>query len=133
MQATTLPMVVQAVAWTLQVLSLPHGFEATSMRQVAAAAGVDSALVRRFFGSKEELFTEVATALIVPELALAAVAREHAAGLLRRLLADQVLGELAASFRSETPELGAALAASQLVGLAVARCAVRLLAPPPRI
>ncbi len=133
MQATTLPMVVQTVAWTLQVLNLPHGFEATSMRQVAAAAGVDSALVRRFFGSKEELFTEVATALIVPELALAAVAREHAAGLLRRLLADQVLGELAASFRSETPELGAALAASQLVGLAVARCAVCLLAPPPRI
>ena len=140
-----------------------HGFDATSMRQVAAVAGVDSALVRRFFGSKEQLFTEVATALIVPERALAAVATgapeaagetlvryflsllgdvsqpgpffglirsavasEHAAGLLRRLLAEQVLGELAASFRSETAELGAALAASQLVGLAVARYAVRL-------
>ena len=133
------------------------------MRQVAAVAGVDSALVRRFFGSKEQLFTEVATALIVPERALAAVAAgapeaagerlvryflsllgevsqpgpflgvirsavvsEHAAGLLRRLLAEQVLGELAASFRSETADLGAALAASQLVGLAVARYAVRL-------
>ena len=140
-----------------------RGFDATSMRQVAAVAGVDSALVRRFFGSKEQLFTEVATALIVPERALAAVAAgapeaagerlvryflsllgevsqpgpflgvirsavvsEHAAGLLRRLLAEQVLGELAASFRSETADLGAALAASQLVGLAVARYAVRL-------
>ncbi len=139
------------------------GFDATSMRGVAAAAGVDSALVRRFFGSKEQLFTEVATALIVPERALAAVAAgppdaagerlvryflsllgdvaqpgpflglirsavasEHAAGLLRRLLADRVLGELAASFRTETAELGAALAASQLVGLAVARYAIRL-------
>ena len=140
-----------------------HGFDATSMRGVAAAARVDAALVRRFFGSKEQLFTEVATALIVPERALAAVAAgppeaagerlvryflsllgdvskpgpflglvrsavdsEHAAALLRRLLADQVLGELAASFRSENAELGAALAASQLVGLAVARHAVRL-------
>jgi AcrR family transcriptional regulator len=139
------------------------GFDATSMRHVAAAAGVDPALVRRFFGSKEQLFSEVAAALIVPERALAAVTggtpeaagerlvryflsllgdvsqpgpffglirsavtSEHAAGLLRRLLAEQVLGELAASFRSENAELGAALAASQLVGLAVARYAVRL-------
>ena len=140
-----------------------YGFDATSMRHVAAAAGVDPALVRRFFGSKEQLFSEVAAALIVPERALAAVAAgapeaagerlvryflsllgevsqpgpflglirsavasEHAAGLLRRLLAEQVLAKLAASFRSETAELGAALAASQLVGLAVARYAVRL-------
>jgi AcrR family transcriptional regulator len=139
------------------------GFDATSMRHVAAAAGVDPALVRRFFGSKEQLFSEVAAALIVPERALAAVTEgtpeaagerlvryflsllgdvsqpgpffglirsavtsEHAAGLLRRLLAEQVLGELAASFHSDTAELGAALAASQLVGLAVARYAVRL-------
>lgn len=140
-----------------------HGFDATSMRHVAAAAGVDPALVRRFFGSKEQLFSEVAAALIVPERAVAAVtgggadtagerlvryflsllgdvsqpgpffglirsavASEHAAGLLRRLLAEQVLGEIAASFRSEGAELGAALAASQLVGLAIARYAVRL-------
>jgi len=140
-----------------------HGFDATSMRHVAAAAGVDPALVRRFFGTKEQLFSEVAAALIVPERALAAVAggapdaagerlvryflsllgdvsqpgpffglirsavaSEHAAGLMRRLLAEQVLAELAASFRSETAELGAALAASQLVGLAIARYAVRL-------
>ena len=39
---------------------------------------------------------------------------------------ERVLAQLAASFRSETAELGAALAASQLVGLAVARYAVRL-------
>lgn len=139
------------------------GYDATSMRHVAAAAGVDPALVRRFFGGKEQLFSEMAAALIVPERALAAVAdgppeaagerllryflsllgdvsspgpffglvrsavaSEHAAGLLRRLLAEQVLGELAASFREETAELGAALAASQLVGLAIARYAVGL-------
>jgi len=139
------------------------GYDATSVRHVAAAAGVDPALVRRFFGGKEQLFSEMAAALIVPEQVLAAVidgapeaagerllryflsllgdvscpgpffglirsavASEHAAGLLRRLLAEQVLGELAASLRSETAELGAALAASQLVGLAIARYAVRL-------
>jgi AcrR family transcriptional regulator len=32
-----------------------HGYDATSMRAVAARAGVDPALVRRFFGSKEDL------------------------------------------------------------------------------
>jgi len=50
------------------------GYDATSMRQVAAAAGVDPALVRRFFGDKEGLFTAVAAALIDPEAAAAAVA-----------------------------------------------------------
>jgi AcrR family transcriptional regulator len=139
------------------------GYDATSMRHVAATAEVDPAMVRRFFGSKDQLFSEVAATLIVPERALAAVAEgppeaagerllryflsllgevthprpflgliqsavtsDHAAELLRRLLAEQVLGKLAASYRSETPELGAALAASQLVGLAVARYKVRL-------
>ncbi len=139
------------------------GYDATSMRRVAATAGVDPALVRRFFGGKEQLFSEMAAALIVPERVLAsvaegepeaagerllryflsllgevscpgpffglirsAVASEHAAALLRRLLAEQVLGKLAALLRSQTAELGAALAASQLVGLAIARYAVRL-------
>jgi AcrR family transcriptional regulator len=140
-----------------------NGYDATSMRRIAAVAGVDPALVRRFFGGKEQLFAEMATALIVPERAVAAVTEgaaeaagerllryflsllgdvthpgpllglirsavtsEHAAGLLRRLLAEQVLGEIAASLRADTAELGAALAASQLVGLAIARYAVRL-------
>ena len=141
------------------------GYDATSLRQVAADASVDPALVRRFFGDKEQLFTAVASALIDPERAVAAVAggppeaagerllryflsllgdvsrpgpllgvirsavtSEHAAGLLRRLLAEQVLREIAVSFPSGRPEFGAALAASQLVGLAVARYAVQL--PP---
>jgi AcrR family transcriptional regulator len=44
------------------------------MRHVAATAGVDPALVRRFFGGKEQLFTEMAAALIDPGQVLAAVA-----------------------------------------------------------
>jgi AcrR family transcriptional regulator len=141
------------------------GYDATSLRQVAADAGVDPALVRRFFGSKEQLFTAVASVLIDPGLALAAVTdgpaeaagerllrhflsllgdvsrpgpllglvrsavtSEHAARLLRQFLAEGLLRDIAASLPSDQPGLGAALAASQLVGLAVARYAVQL--PP---
>ena len=50
------------------------GYDATSLRQVAADAGVDPALIRRFFGGKEQLFSEVASALIDPGRALAIVA-----------------------------------------------------------
>jgi AcrR family transcriptional regulator len=139
------------------------GYDATSLRQVAADAGVDPALVRRFFGDKERLFTDVASALIDPARALAVVAdgpqeavgerllryflsllgdvqrpgpflglvrsavtSEHAANLMRRFLAERVLGEIAALLRTDRPDLRAALVASQLVGLAVARYAVRL-------
>ncbi|HEY3957578.1 MAG TPA: TetR family transcriptional regulator [Streptosporangiaceae bacterium] len=141
------------------------GYDATSLRQVAAAAGVDPALVRRFFGGKEQLFTAVASTLIDPGLALAAVTEgpagaagerllrhflallgdvsqpgpllglvrsavtsEHAARLLRQFLADGLLRDIAASLPPGRSELGPALAASQLVGLAVARYAVQL--PP---
>jgi AcrR family transcriptional regulator len=139
------------------------GYDATSMRQVAAGAGVDPALVRRFFGGKEELFTAVASAVIDPASALAAVAdgpvgqagerllryflgllgdvgrpgpllglvraavtSNHAADVLRQFLAETVHGGLAAGLRADQPDLRAALVASQLVGIAVARYAVRL-------
>jgi AcrR family transcriptional regulator len=36
-----------------------RGFAATSVRAIAAAAGIDPALVIRYFGSKEELFVHV--------------------------------------------------------------------------
>jgi len=49
------------------------GYEATSTRQIAADARVDPALVRRFFGGKEELFTEVASAAIDPSSVVTAV------------------------------------------------------------
>jgi len=39
-------------------LFLSQGFQATGLRQVAARAGVDVTLVRRYFGSKQQLFTE---------------------------------------------------------------------------
>jgi AcrR family transcriptional regulator len=36
-----------------------HGYDGASMRAIAAAAGVDPALIRHFFGDKETLFTTV--------------------------------------------------------------------------
>ncbi|MET1071367.1 MAG: TetR family transcriptional regulator [Umezawaea sp.] len=40
-------------------LMAKHGVKGTSTRDVAAAAGVNQALVYRYFGSKEKLFAEV--------------------------------------------------------------------------
>jgi len=139
------------------------GYDATSTRQVAADAGVDPALVRRFFGGKEELFTEVAAALIDPGRIVTAVATgpadqagerllryflallgdvqqpgpllgvvrsavtsEQAAHALRIFLAQRVLGGIAEALHIDQGEVRAALAASQLVGIAVSRYAVRL-------
>src|SRR5215471_10891161 len=62
------------------------GYDATSLRRVAADAGVDPALVRRFFGGKEQLFTEMASVLIDPERALAAVTEGPPAAAGERLL-----------------------------------------------
>jgi len=124
---------------------------------------VDPALVRRFFGGKEELFTAVASAVIDPASALAAVAdgpvdqagerllryflgllgdvrrpgpllglvraavtSDHAADVLRQFLAETVHAGIAAGLHADQPDFRAALVASQLVGIAVARYAVRL-------
>jgi AcrR family transcriptional regulator len=38
-----------------------HGYDRTTIRAIAAAAGSDAGLVMRYFGSKEQLFARVAT------------------------------------------------------------------------
>lgn len=46
-----------------------EGYQATTMRAVAADVGVDPALINRYFGSKQELFAEAADfALDLPDL-----------------------------------------------------------------
>jgi AcrR family transcriptional regulator len=37
---------------------LQHGYQGTSLRSIAAQAGVDVMLIHRYFGSKRDLFTE---------------------------------------------------------------------------
>ncbi|MEV4109871.1 TetR family transcriptional regulator [Nonomuraea sp. NPDC049695] len=137
--------------------------KATSVRQVAAEAGVDPALVRRFFGGKEQLFSAVVTEAFQPERAVvmlldgprgklgerlaayvlqllgeverpgpllglmrSAATSEHAAALIRSFLADDMLGKVTQKLGVDHPELRAALAAGQLVGLAITRYAVRV-------
>ena len=49
-----------------ELLFMEHGFEATSLRQLTAAAGVNLAAVNYHFGSKEELFQAVLTRRLDP-------------------------------------------------------------------
>jgi AcrR family transcriptional regulator len=51
---------------TAEGLFMEHGFEATSLRQITAAAGVNLAAVNYHFGSKEELFQTVLTRRLDP-------------------------------------------------------------------
>src|SRR5215210_669521 len=125
-----------------------RGYDPVSVRAVARAAGVDPALVHRFFGTKEEpVLAEgveragerlVRTMLglfdapdaFAPFLALirGAVSNERAAALLREFVAREVLGRLAAAASPDRPELRASLAGSQVIGLAMARAVVGI--PP---
>jgi AcrR family transcriptional regulator len=50
-----------------------HGFEGTSLRQVARAAGVDPAMVHHFFNGKDELFAQSVELPADPEEVLADV------------------------------------------------------------
>ena len=49
-----------------ETLFMEHGFEATSLRLITAAAGVNLAAVNYHFGSKEELFQAVLTCRLDP-------------------------------------------------------------------
>jgi AcrR family transcriptional regulator len=65
---------------------LQHGYRGTSLRSIAAQAGVDVMLIRRYFGSKQELFT---TATDVSNNVPAA--RRAADDAVGQLLIDRVL------------------------------------------
>jgi AcrR family transcriptional regulator len=141
------------------------GFRDTTMRAVAADAGVDSALVHYFFGTKEQLFAQAMALPIDPDefvgallgpgtaglgerlvnalltvldeagptnpmLALIRSAATHAsaARMLREFLTSAVTSRVAAALDVDRPELRAALCASQVIGLIVAREVIEL--PP---
>jgi AcrR family transcriptional regulator len=127
-----------------------HGFERTTIRSVASAAGVDPALVMHYFGSKAGLFAaasrfditfpdltgvapdRVADVLLPmfirawgpqgPFLPLlrAAATNRGAADALLEVFVDQVAPALAAVALDRAAER-AALVGSQLLGMAVAR------------
>ena len=127
-----------------------HGFERTTIRSVASAAGVDPALVMHYFGSKAELFAaasrfditfpdlsdvtpERVADLLLPmfiavwglqgpflPLLRAAATNRAAADALLEVFVDRVAPALAAVVSDRAAER-VALVGSQLLGLAVAR------------
>src|SRR6201996_5705203 len=66
---------------------LTAGYERTTIRAVASAAGVDAGLVMHYYGSKQELYRRVIEAAPVPELSgtPAEAAEQILAGLADRL------------------------------------------------
>src|SRR6185503_12233827 len=63
-----------------------HGYDRSTIRSIAAAAGVDASMVMRYFESKAGLFAAVATA-DVPVLDLAALpAHRRGEALVRHLI-----------------------------------------------
>jgi AcrR family transcriptional regulator len=68
------------------------GYDRTTIRAVAAAAGVDAGLVMHYFGSKQELFRRVIDAAPVPQVSAAPgqAAEQILAGLASRLVSEPV-------------------------------------------
>ncbi|MCX5333169.1 MULTISPECIES: TetR/AcrR family transcriptional regulator [unclassified Streptomyces] len=124
------------------------GFDRTTIRAVAAAAGVDPALVMQYFGSKRELFSQAVQALPVspaptdtealvdqliatlglklgglPEGTLAMMRSmltdPAAADHVRATLARQIDGVAGTLPTAEDPELRAALIVTTLLGVTI--------------
>lgn len=136
-----------------------HGFERTTIRSVASAAGVDPALVMHYFGSKAGLFA-AASQFVITFPDLSGIAPDRLADTLLPLFieawgpqgpllpllraaatnkaaADALLGvfvsQVAPALAAITPDRAherASLVGSQLLGLAVARY---ILGVPPLI
>jgi AcrR family transcriptional regulator len=73
---------------------LAAGYERTTIRAVASAAGVDAGLVMHYFGSKQELYRRVIAAAPLPEVS---GAPEEAAEQILATLADRLASEPTAS------------------------------------
>jgi AcrR family transcriptional regulator len=63
-----------------------RGYDAVSVRSVAREAGVDPALVHRFFGSKEQLFVAALELPVAPGALVAAVLADGVEGVGERLV-----------------------------------------------
>jgi AcrR family transcriptional regulator len=96
-------------------LFLTAGYERTTIRAVASAAGVDAGLVMHYFGSKQELFRRVIDAAGAPEVN---GTPGQAAGQILASLADRLESEPTASLallRSMLTSPEAASAASAAI------------------
>jgi AcrR family transcriptional regulator len=144
----------EAILASARRLFAERGYDRTSLRAIAADAGVDPALVAHFFGSKQRLFVEVVeplprilagdpaavgtrlAELIVglletPEararitgVVRAAASEPEAARMVRELLMREVWAPAAAALGADDAELRMNLVGSQIVGLVMARYVV---------
>ncbi|HYN93052.1 MAG TPA: TetR family transcriptional regulator [Pilimelia sp.] len=141
-----------------------RGYDATSMRAIATAAGVDPALIHHYFGTKEQLFVATLNMPMRPgellpqvvaggaheagerlvrtflrvwdspagaagaALLRSGVSNEWTARLLREFLTTQILRRLMKLLELEGPDapMRANLAASQIMGMAMARYIIKL-------
>lgn len=140
-----------------------HGYDGATMRAIAARAGVDPALVHHYFGTKGDLFAEIADMPVRPDIEVPAILRgdpaQAGAGIVRfvlqafeqpdirkrgvmvlrtavsgkvtgplvsSFLARELLPRIAAELDAPDADLRAALVASQISGLLLARYVVKL-------
>ena len=75
------------IAEAARELFTRHGYKATTVRAIAAAAGVDQALISYHFGSKQGLFGQSLNLLCLESTALDQALHGDQAGLADRLLA----------------------------------------------
>jgi AcrR family transcriptional regulator len=76
----------EAILVAARGLFADRGFGSTSVRAIAAEAGVDPALVHHYFGSKEDLFVTALELPVDPRVLLAPVAALGPDGAAERLL-----------------------------------------------
>jgi AcrR family transcriptional regulator len=147
-----------AILDAAQKLFAQHGHDRTTVRDIAAKASIDPALVIRYFGSKDELFVRAAAFdLRMPDLSKvkrsqigdtlirrflelgegftgmtvllrSAASNDYAASRVRELFAAQVLPAFARVGSRADAAERAGLVASQLLGLALCRYILKI--PP---
>jgi AcrR family transcriptional regulator len=146
-----------AILASARVQFAERGFERTTVRSIAASAGIDASMVIRYFHSKEQLFAQASEfRLELPDLAglprgkvgstlarhfvdlwegneqlhillRSGVTNSAASETMHRIFGAQLVPVVAA-LRVDRASKRAALAASQVLGLALARYILKL--PP---
>jgi AcrR family transcriptional regulator len=93
---------------------LGAGYDRTTIRAVASAAGVDAGLVMHYFGSKQELYRRVIGAAPVPEVSgtPAEAAEQILAGLASRLASEPVASLALLRSMLTNPEAASAASAA---------------------
>jgi AcrR family transcriptional regulator len=113
-----------AFARTSAITTSGTGYDRTTIRAVASAAGVDAGLVMHYFGSKQELYRRVIDAAPVPEIS---GAPGEAAEQILAALAGRLAGiaryetQIAQAIPAADADLRAAIISAITLGITVSR------------